>query len=168
MSPSHKVYCLDANVLIQAWQKYYSPQLCPSYWEVLNDLGAAERIFLPQHVREEIVRTEDDLAAWVKGSDIPVQAVTGPITLALRQINEANPIHQTLSDNSKGRSLADPWVIATAMAMGACVVTKEELSKAVNDKKVKIPDVCRNMRVPCINDFQFLMEIDAKFFCQYR
>ena len=37
------VYCIDANILIQAWQKYYSPEICPSYWEVLNDLGKKTR-----------------------------------------------------------------------------------------------------------------------------
>jgi hypothetical protein len=63
MSSSQQQYCLDANVLIQAWQKYYSMKLCPSYWDFLDDLGNANKIFLPEHVREEIVRTEDDLYA---------------------------------------------------------------------------------------------------------
>ena len=61
-------YCLDANVLIQAWRKYYSPTFCPDYWSVLNDLGNIGKIFLPEQVFEEIVRTDDDLAGWVKGS----------------------------------------------------------------------------------------------------
>ncbi len=33
MSMIEKKYCLDANVLIQAWQKYYSPKICPGYWD---------------------------------------------------------------------------------------------------------------------------------------
>ncbi len=168
MSSSQDIYCLDANVLIQAWQKYYSPTLCPSYWEILNDLGAAERIFMPAAVREEITRTEDDLADWVKQSDIPVQAVTGPIALALKRIYAHDKAHETLADNSRGRSLADPWVIATALATGACVVTKEEMVTAVNTSKIKIPNVCRNMGVRCINDFDFLAEMGARFSCQYN
>ena len=61
-----KKYCLDANVLIQAWQKYYSPKICLDYWTVLNELGSKGRIFLPQMVYEEITRTDDDLAKWLK------------------------------------------------------------------------------------------------------
>lgn len=65
MSKQKEKYCLDANVLIQAWQKYYSPRFCPDYWSLLNDFGHADRIFLPQNVFEEIARTEDDLTEWM-------------------------------------------------------------------------------------------------------
>jgi predicted nucleic acid-binding protein len=164
MSPTQQQYCLDANVLIQAWQKYYSMSLCPSYWDFLNDLGAAQRIFLPHHVREEIIRTEDDLAEWVKKSKIPIYPVDGPVTLELRKMYAANPAHQTLV--ARGRSLADPWVIATAMSTKACVVTKEEMITAQNSTKVKIPNVCKNMNVRCIDDFKFLQEVAASFTCK--
>lgn len=50
MSIIDKKYCLDANVLIQAWQKYYSPKLCPDYWQVLNYLGAQNKKFIPEIV----------------------------------------------------------------------------------------------------------------------
>ncbi len=31
MSTKANKYCLDANVLIQSWQKYYNPKFCPDY-----------------------------------------------------------------------------------------------------------------------------------------
>jgi len=37
MSAVQHIYCIDANVLIQSWQKYYSPDLCPDYWDILNE-----------------------------------------------------------------------------------------------------------------------------------
>lgn len=64
MSPQIKTYCLDANVLIQAWQKYYSPRVCPSYWDVLKILGNDSKIFLPEMVYEEIVRTGIKMKSW--------------------------------------------------------------------------------------------------------
>ena len=54
MSKATQKYCLDANVLIQAWQKYYSPKICPTYWEALNKLGKADRVFLFRHFFEII------------------------------------------------------------------------------------------------------------------
>ena len=89
MSTQPQKYCLDANVLIQAWQKYYSPKL--------------------------------------------------------RAMYAANPAHQTLVDNARSRSLADPWVIAHAMKEKAIVVTKEEKITATNTAKIKIPNVCENV-----------------------
>ena len=124
MSKATQKYCLDANVLIQAWQKYYSPKICPTYWEALNKLGKADRVFLPQMVHDEITRTDDDLSKWLKKSDMPMRKMDGNVTECWRKILAQNPIHQFLVDNTKNRSLADPWVIAHALNENACVVTK--------------------------------------------
>ena len=53
MSTKASKYCLDANVLIQAWQKYYSPKFCPDYWKILIELGKQAKIFIPEIVYEE-------------------------------------------------------------------------------------------------------------------
>ena len=66
MSFDQTRYCIDANVLIQAWQKYYSPKLCPSYWEVLNKLGEQGRLFIPSEVSKEIKKGEADPAEAVR------------------------------------------------------------------------------------------------------
>lgn len=105
-------YCLDANVLIEAWNKYYSPQLCPTYWEVLKQLGAHNVIFLPKSVAEEILRADDELAAWLKTSGIPVENPTQQVGQSLAAIFRIDR-HKTLVDNVRGRSQADPWVIGT-------------------------------------------------------
>ena len=44
MSLRSTIYCLDANVLIKAWESYYAPKFCPSYWTVLDEL---ERFYSP-------------------------------------------------------------------------------------------------------------------------
>ncbi len=170
MSAVHQKYCLDANVLIQAWQKYYAPKFCPDYWTLLSELGQKGRIFLPKMVSEEILRTEDDLSAWLKQSNIPVHEIDKGVTLCLRKIFDADPTHQFLADNTKQRSLADPWVIAHAINENACVVTKEEIVTAANaaKNKIKIPNVCENMKVRWINDFQLIEELNMHFTCSLK
>lgn len=165
MSTAATKYCLDANVLIQAWQKYYSPKLCPDYWEVLNQLGYDGRIFLPQLVYDEITRTEDELSAWLKQSRIPINKITSPVTACLQNIYTAHPSHKKLVDNTRSRSLADPWVIAHAIHEKAVVVTKEEKVTAINTNKIKIPNVCDHMGVLWVNDFQFIESLGIRFQC---
>lgn len=160
-----KRYCLDTNVLIQAWQKYYSPRICPDYWEVLNVLGTSNRIFVPQMVYDEIVRTDDDLSSWLKSSTIPIKKIDEKVTSCLKEIYSADPSHKFLVDNTKARSLADPWVIAHALSENAVVVTKEEKATAVNTKRIKIPNVCEAMKVKWINDFQLAEELGIRFSC---
>jgi len=166
MPNSSQKYCLDANVLIQAWQKYYSPSFCPSYWDVLDKLGREGRIFLPQLVYDEITRTEDDLSRWLKASKIPKRILDVQITECWKDILAVNPIHKNLVDNNRNRSLADPWVIAHALRENACVVTKEEKITAPNSTKIKIPNVCSNIGLRCMNDFEFILELNLKFNCQ--
>lgn len=153
---------MDANVLIQAWQKYYNPKFCPDYWNILIELGKNEKIFIPELVYEEIVRTEDDLSKWLKASKIPIAKISEPVTKHIRKILEGHPL---LVDNTKARSLADPWVIAHALYENATVVTKEEKVTALNSKKIKIPNVCDNVGIRWINDFQLIDELDIKFQC---
>ncbi len=165
MTLTKKPYCLDSNVLIQAWQKYYSPKYCPSYWDLLNQLGNQKQILIPQMVYDEIVRTDDELSEWLKASQIEVKPITNAVTTLLRKIYDADPFHKFLVDNKKGRSLADPWVIAHAIDENAIVVTKEEKVTALNTNKIKIPNVCDNMKVPWMNDFEMISELGVKFVC---
>ncbi len=162
------IFCLDANVLIQAWQKYYSPKFCPDYWLILNELGKQKIIFLPEYVYEEIIRTDDDLSKWLKKSDIPIHKISESVTKCLKSIYSFNPIHKNLVDNTKARSLADPWIIAHAIDERATVVTKEDKVTAINSNKIKIPNVCDNMSVRWINDFQFIEELGIHFNCKLR
>ncbi len=165
MSLQSTVYCLDANVLIKAWESYYSPNVCPTYWDVLDGLGAQGQLFVPSWVAEEIHRTDDDLSKWLKKSRVKVRSVTEEVGIKLKEIYAKDPKHQLLVDNTKQRSRADPWLIAHAMAENACVVSKEEKPTAVNNKRVKIPHVCDAMGVRCIDDFKMIEELGIQFTC---
>lgn len=165
MNLQSTIYCLDANVLIKAWESYYSPSVCPTYWDVLDELGAQGQLFVPSWVAEEIHRTDDDLSRWLKKSRIKVRSVTEEVGLKLKEIYAKDPRHELLVDNTKQRSLADPWLIAHAMAEGACVVSKEEKPTAANNKRVKIPHVCEAMGIRCIDDFQMIEELGITFAC---
>lgn len=165
MSQTINKYCLDSNVLIQAWQKYYSPNYCQSYWDVLNDLGNQGIIFIPEMVYEEITRTDDDLSEWLKSSMIEVKTIDAEVTKCLKNIYSADSNHKHMVDSKKGRSLADPWVIAHAMKEQATVVTKEEKITAINSNKIKIPNVYDKMNVRWINDFEFVAELNIQFTC---
>ena len=173
MSPVAHIYCIDANVLIQGWQKYYAPTICPDYWDILNELGKEGRIFIPEEVKNEIVviddkeKTEDDLSKWLKRSTIPIIKPTEATIKCWQTILQANPLHKLLVDNVKGRSLADPWVISHALHKKATVVTKESPITSQNAKKpVTIPNVCDNMGIRWIDDFAFVKELGLKFSCK--
>ena len=161
------IYCLDTNVLIQAWQHYYAPDICPGYWDTLKKLGEKGIIFIPNVVFEEIEKDEDDLYIWLKNSGIPKRKIDGMVTKCLKDIYANHPDNQLLVAENGKHSKADPWVIAHAIKESAVVVTKEKKDQIINKKKIKIPHVCDNMNVRWIDDFTFIKELGIKFNCSF-
>lgn len=159
------LYCLDANVLIQPWNKYYSPKFCKSYWSVIDELGKKGFVFIPQMVKEEILKIDDELSAWIKSTNIPIRKTNAQVTQCVKQIFEKDSRHERLVDSTKHRSVADPWVIAHAMSEGAVVVTKEEKITSPSSPKIKIPNVCESMGVEWIDDFEFIRRTNIQFNC---
>jgi predicted nucleic acid-binding protein len=154
-----KKYCLDTNVLIEAWNKYYSMSLCPEFWEILDDLARRGIIFCTMEVKKEIQKADDGLSNWVGTRPHIFKEVTEDVQANLRIILEK---HGRLVDSSRGRSTADPWVIAHANSEKAVVVTKEGIEKT-GSKRIKIPNVCIDLGIAWMDDFQFFNEVGMKF-----
>ncbi len=165
MNSDKEIFCIDTNVLIQAWQKYYSPDFCADYWVILNRLGQDGKLFIPEEVLNEIKKVEDSLSIWLKNSNIPIKIISEPVTNNVQKIFAKAEAHKYLVDNTRLRSMADPWVIAHAIHEQATVVTKEEKVTAVSSRRIKIPNVCENMGVPCIDDFEMIRRLGIRFSC---
>lgn len=159
-------YCLDTNFFIEAWNKYYSPDFCSEYWEIIDELVKQGIVFITQEVKKEIDKGDDNLKNWLKGKHYIVKPIDENVQLNLKKLYAKDKSHQYLANNIKNMSIADPWVIAHAMSENAVVVTKEYLSISNNPQKVRIPDVCENMNVKWINDFDFIKEVNIKFNCK--
>jgi len=152
-------YCLDTNVFIEGWNKYYSMDLCPTYWTILDQLAQQDRVFAPIEVKREITQHDDGLAGWIKTRPYLFKEITIEVQEYLREIMAK---YNRLVDSTRQRSIADPWVIAHAMAEKAIVVTKE-MPAGPNSRRVKIPDVCSALNFPWIDDFQLAREIGIQF-----
>lgn len=137
--------------------------ICPAYWNWLDkqfDLGFAASI---QMIGEELKNGNDELSEWAKArpehfinnDDIETQEVF----INIVQIVMTGDYNIANRDNFLDK--ADPWIIAKAKTLNATVVTHEV--SQLSTKKVKIPDICKQFNVPCLNTFQFLRELDAKF-----
>jgi len=160
-----EIYCLDANFFIEGWNKYYSPNFCSNYWDIIKNLGENGTVFVPYEVKKEIDKKDDSLKEWFADKKFLVKQIDANVQNCLRQLYSKNESHKYLANNIKGRSLADPWVVAHAMAEKAIVVTKEFPSSSPDQRRVKIPDVCENMDIEWINDFEFIRRLNIRFKC---
>lgn len=157
-------YLLDANTYIQAKNQYYGMDICPAYWDWLDQQFQLGVIGSVHMIGSELRHGNDELAHWVKErpahfikhDDPDSQAIFSKIAQSVMSGNY-NP-----GNRDTFLAKADPWIIAKAKSIGATVVTHEALAVS-NTKKIKIPNICQQFGVPCLNTFQFLRELKARF-----
>ncbi len=137
-------------------------ELSPAYWEILDSFAQNGRVFSPIEVKREILRLDDGLADWLKERPYFFREITTEVQVELQRILATYP---RLVDTIKQRSIADPWVIAFAITENAIVVTKEE-PVGSNSRRIKIPDVCNELSIPWMNDFQLARELGIHFTAQ--
>lgn len=156
-------YLLDANVFISGKRLHYGFDFCPGFWDWLVRANAAQRVYCIEKVADELTGSGDDLSVWF-------QQYETSFSIAVDQ--SVLPSFATVTTWVTGRAYtpdaqsqffqtADYYLVAQALAGFHTVVTHEVPSGAV--KKVKIPDVCVGLGIPCISPFEMLRREQARF-----
>ena len=156
-------YLLDANVFIEAKRRHYGMDFCPAFWDWLDDLNAAGRVFSIEKVGDELRAGSDDLAEWAatRGNVFflpPDERVLASLAAVAEWVSRQNYRPAAVSS-----FLEDPdyYLVAHAHAHGHVVVTHEVPSDGV--RQVKIPNVAIGMKVKCMTPFEMLRLERARF-----
>ena len=156
-------YLIDASVLIQAKNLHYGFDFCPAFWDWLVEQNCAGKVASIEKVADELHAGEDELADWA--------AARGD-GFFLRPDNIIVPALSTVSNWASGNGyqsaavatflqVADYWLVAHALAHDCTVVTHEV--PADTTSKIKIPNACIGLGVPCMNPYEMLRRERARF-----
>ena len=139
-------YSIDTSSLINGFRINYPYLNFPRLWnEHLPSLVASGELRATEEVYIELKRQDDELIQWIEDyrDDLFVE-VDEEIQYEVREILRS---HTALVHAGRGRSGADPFVIALAKLNVCTVVTEEGRGSAKNPK---MPDVCDDLGVPYI------------------
>lgn len=159
-------YWLDASVFIEAQNVNYPMDTVPSYWKWIAGKVADGTIVCPKLVYREIVdglEKQDALAKWFQTRKqnglciAPDKAVTDQVGIISKYVFAQFKQHQA-TNFLRG---ADSWIIAHAHVDKGIVVTQES-SLRPNSHKPRIPDVCRNFNLACMNGIQMMKKLKAQ------
>jgi len=159
------MYLLDANTFIEAKNRFYRQDICPGFWEWLDEITLGDEIKSIEKVYDELAVGNDDLAGWVKArrNEGRFLAVDTDIQNAFRRIvADVNAADYRADAQRKFLAGADPWLVATALAHGATVVTHENHEPQVK-RRVPLPNVCRRFNVAFTDLFTLLAGQDVVF-----
>lgn len=156
-------YWLDSDALITPKNGPYGFDIAPGFWEFIEGKITEGSIRSPAFVYDELVEGGDELAAWAREQKSAALFVEPDQEVQLAMTDVASFVQGQYESSQAKLFLdgADPWVIACAKAHGGEVVTFEVSAPA--SKKVKIPDVSRQFGVACVNTYQMLRSLGAKF-----
>lgn len=162
-------YWLDADVLIQAKNSYYSFTLAKQMWDFIETQGKQGIVRSSIKVYGEILSYEDhadELVKWCKA-----QKPSGLFYPAEKEIQKA---YGEIADHVVKRYPerpakvaeflrgADGWIIAHAKCNHGKVVTHEG-RRNVTAKIPKIPNVCHDFEVGCIDLPAMLTALKFRF-----
>lgn len=86
-------YLLDANVFIEAKNRYYGMDFCPAFWDWLTAQNAKGTAFSIEKVGDELAAGGDDLASWAvqQGNDFfipPDETMLAALALVSQWVNK--------------------------------------------------------------------------------
>ena len=157
-------FLLDSNVLITAYRSYYAFDIAPNFWVKIEEAAANGEWCFIDRVAKEITSREDELARWLKdkyqGSilDSGDARITSTYSDLIDHYKSESFYRE--SALAEFASCADSWLIAHGIANNSIIVSLEKLQKT--DKRVKIPNICEDNGVACINTFEFLRQLKIK------
>jgi hypothetical protein len=160
-------YVLDTSVLIDAKDLYYGFDLCPGFWDWLDQEIAAGEVMSIARVRRELLDREDELAAWARSRPAGFFRDEDPtVAAAMRRVSDW-AMAGDFRDDAKRDFLAkaDSMLVAYALAYGHTVVTHEvhNAGNANERKRIKIPTACLAFAVPSELAFPWLQRRGARF-----
>lgn len=159
------MYLLDANILIEAKNRYYGLDFAPGFWDWLVQARTSGRVFSIEAIRQEIDGRQDDLSAWSKncGSELYLSPRASAAQYLARLSTWATT-HTQYTEPAKREFLAsaDYVLVAQAADLGFTIVTHE--TPAPNAKKrIKIPEACAAVGVQYCSPWRVLRSEGARF-----
>ena len=130
------VYSIDSSALIHGWRRAYRPKNFRFVWDRFDTLIEEGRLRASIEVYNELEKKDDELFKWCKDRKSAMFVeIDDDTQMHVARIMKTYP---RLVDTVKGRSGADPFVIALATTVTPSMVVITEEAPG----KTRIPDVC--------------------------
>ena len=119
-------YLLDANVFIQARKLHYAFDICPGFWDWIEERAAAGEVRSIEEVGRELRAGTDELATWAAAhgdafflpSDAAMLASFQAVSTWVSTRNYGQPAVATFLQ------VADYFLVARAHAHGDVLITQ--------------------------------------------
>lgn len=159
--------CLfDTNFFLDADLRFYSHNFFNDFWELINFLSQKDEFRSIRKVKDELMKKKDWLSEFVK--ELPQKFFIderkymqsyGEVINYSQNLNVNSLAKEKFADENK----ADAWLVAVALQNGYTIVSNEKFVDAKEKKNIKIPRICKELKIECIDIFSFIEEYKIEF-----
>lgn len=167
MNDDLKMFVLDSSVFIEAHKRYYAFDIAPTFWEKLAELAKDGKLCSIDRVKNELTKKDDELKQWIKNSFDSYFHSTkdDKILIAYRELMEWSSSNKQFNEEAKREfataDIADAWLIAYAK-VNKCVVATEERLNIKIQRRIPIPNVCKEFKIEYVDTFQMLRQLEIR------
>lgn len=156
-------YLLDANIFIEAKNRYYGLDFCPAFWDWLVEAGADVRVFSIDKIADKLDAGADELTDWARNEGIDLFRPTDAVVAAELGTVAAWATGQQYDAAAINTfyQVADYFLVAHARAGNHTVVTHETASNST--KRIKIPNACIGLGLRFMTPYQMPRVEQARF-----
>lgn len=161
-----KKYLFDTNFFLDADLRYYNHSFFNDFWKLIKFLSQKEEFKSIEKVKTELTTKNDWVSDFAK--ELPQQFFIDETkyTQSYREIinhsqnlNVSPLAKEMFADENK----ADAWLVAVALQSGYTIVSNEKFVDEKERKNIKIPRICKELKIECIDIFSFIEEYKIEF-----
>ena len=156
---------LDSNVFIQAYRYHYPMDIFPSFWNKLIELAYEGFIVSIDKVKKELYKYDDNLKIWCDNNLPPNFFASTYNEEVIKEYKKLAEWAAHKNDRYTQKAIrdfldsdnADAFLIAyVAVAPKNRILVTQEVSSPNSKRTIKIPDVCKEFGLRCINLVEML------------
>lgn len=160
-------YLLDTNFFLDSCLRYYQNDFFPDFWKWIKYSTQTTSIIRTiKKVKEELNKKDDFISDFIKG--LPKDFFIDE-TRYLEYYGKVIRTSQTMEFNQPAKekfaekSRADAWLLAVASSDSFIIVSNEKMPDKKEKKNIKIPRMCNELNIRCIDIFDFIKEQNLEF-----
>ena len=164
-------FVIDTNCFIAPYKQYYDFVFESEFWNELEKHIKKGSIILIKAVKDEILDSEDELSDWLKIHNVKVLSerndskIVKNYSLIMNYLNDNSIFSQKAQQEWQSPKIADPWIIATAMAKNSTIITFEGNANPIKNQlinKAKIPTIAENFGIKTADLFYMMRVLEFK------
>lgn len=159
-------YLLDSNFFLDSSLRYYQFDFFPDFWNWIKYKTQNSSIKTIKKVKQELDKKDDFISGFIR--ELPKDFFIDEIKY-LENYAQVIQSSQNMDFNPSAKEKfaqghrADAWLLAVAQRDNFIVVSNEKMPNKKEKKNIKIPRMCVELKIQCIDIFDFIKEQKLEF-----